>query len=215
MDNQFAGISFGYDANKVYKYRNAHRCKLVNGVLYYSSPNVHARVRRSGEKTHVDARILHRLSSIHTHIKWWSPNASTLTGSYAGAGMPFPNEEIAYDNTPNKGITLLNGLTFGVDLQFPNSYYTHLGKKYVPPQLKYQMCDYLGNNCSPIYTIKLGEGTPFRYQSFPPQRNWNIGPMFYCNPNTVVTTQAKILKANAYPKDGVQPPNFWGTLSPN
>jgi hypothetical protein len=215
MDNQFAGISFGYDANKVYKYRNANRCKIVNNVFYYSSPNVHAMVKQTGKITHVDARILHRLSNMHTHIKWWAPNAPTKTGSFSGSGMPFPNEKIAYDNTPNQGFSLLTGLTFGVDLQFPNSYYTQLGRKYVPPQLKYQMCDSQGNNCSPIYKIKLGEGIPFRYQSFPPQRNWNIGPMFYCNPNVVVTTQAKRLVANAYPKDGVQPPNFWGTISPN
>ena len=215
MDNQFAGISFGYNADKVYKYRNANRCKIVDNVFYYSSPNVHARVMSDSATTRVDAGILHRLSHLQTHIKWWAANPPTETGSFTGGGMPYPNEEIAFDNTPNKGFSFLSGLNFSVNLQFPNSYYTYLGKKYVPPQLKYQLCDSSGKNCSPIYTIKLGEGIPFRYQSFPPQRSWSAGPMFYCNPNVVVTTQAKRLVANAYPKNGVQPPNFWGTISPN
>ena len=36
-------------------------------------------------------------------IKYWAAAPNTCTYSIAGSGLPFPNEEVAYENTPNKG----------------------------------------------------------------------------------------------------------------
>lgn len=214
-DNQFAGISFGYNANQIYKYRNSNRCNLKGNVFSYRTPNVFAKTTTNQNKMKVQINMLHKMSSLHSHIMWWAANPPTYSVSFTGSGMPFPNENIAFERTPNQGFIPLQSPLFSVSLIKPNSYYTHLGKKYVPPQLKYCLCDSSGKNCSPTYTVKLSEGIPFRYQTFPPQRNWNAGPMFYCNPNTIVGNQEQILRINGYPEDGIQPPNFWGTISPN
>lgn len=47
--------------------------------------------------------------------------------SYSGTGMPFPNSDYAFENTPNKYVIGKSGL-FDVDFTYPNSYYINNGK---------------------------------------------------------------------------------------
>ena len=54
-----------------------------------------------------DERILFKGSlkdsSKNGLVKFIAANAPDYRQSYSGSGLPFPNPEIAYENTPNKG----------------------------------------------------------------------------------------------------------------
>ena len=43
--------------------------------------------------------------------------------NYSGSGLPFPNSEIAFENTPNKKIITNN--SYNATFIYPNSYYIH------------------------------------------------------------------------------------------
>lgn len=53
--------------------------------------------------------------------------------NYAGSGLPFPNEQIAYENTPNKYKITSNN--YNTKFIYPNSYYLEDGKTLVPPTI--------------------------------------------------------------------------------
>lgn len=69
--------------------------------------------------------------------------------SYMGSGLPWPNEEVAFGNTPNKGaVPVING-EFSFSLWLPGSYYINNGQSLVPPSL------YLSGD-NQVFTIPLG-----------------------------------------------------------
>ena len=90
-----------------------------------------------------------------------------------------------------------------------------MGKKYIKPRVQFKVCDGDNNDISATYVINLGEGIPFRTLTWPKERNWNNGPMFYCNNNLPVRTQEQILRDSSYPSTNVTPPNFWGKDPPH
>jgi hypothetical protein len=53
--------------------------------------------------------------------------------NYSGSGLPFPNEQIAFENTPNKFILTSN--IFNTSFIYPNSYYLPDGKTIVLPTI--------------------------------------------------------------------------------
>jgi len=57
-----------------------------------------------------------------------APNTFDKKASYSGTGLPFPCEEIAFENTPNQHIIDNKG-NFDVIFTYPNSYYTVANKK--------------------------------------------------------------------------------------
>ena len=57
--------------------------------------------------------------------------------SYNGSGLPFPNEEIAYDGDINKGTVKVGGGEFTIKLsRMPNAYYIDNGKDIVQPKIE-------------------------------------------------------------------------------
>jgi len=57
--------------------------------------------------------------------------------SYMGAGLPFPNEEVAYEGSPNVGeVPIVNG-AFSFSIINPNSYYVSSGTKLVEPHVHF------------------------------------------------------------------------------
>lgn len=71
--------------------------------------------------------------------------------SYAGSGLPFPNETIAYDNTQNKGKVDIKDGKFEFRLAYPNSYYINGGSTMVKPHVNIVVDD------SEVVDVKLGE----------------------------------------------------------
>ena len=55
--------------------------------------------------------------------------------SYAGSGLPFPNPEMAYDNTPNSGAVKTTNGYFEIRISYPNSFYVEQGTKLLRPHL--------------------------------------------------------------------------------
>lgn len=69
----------------------------------------------------------------------WSAAAPVTRGiGFAGAGQPYPNREIAFENTPNKGTIESQDGAFSLTLSsIPAGYYTGLGSVFVPPMIEF------------------------------------------------------------------------------
>jgi hypothetical protein len=148
-------------------------------------------------------------------IKYNASSPPDYNSNFSGSGLPFPNEEVAFENTPNKGITEVKNGDFSFVIRYPNSYYTNMGTIYVPPQVRLMLVNKDNTELSDILTVNLGEGIPFRTLTWPVQRNWNNGPLFYNNQNLPVRSQYQILLDSAYPSTNIMPKNFWGLVYPH
>lgn len=149
------------------------------------------------------------------YIKYNGANPPNYNSTFSGSGLPFPNEDIAFENTPNRGVAEIVNGDFKFVIKYPNSYYTNMGTIYIPPQVRMVIVDKDNKELSKILTLNLGEGIPFRTLTWPKQRNWNEGSLFYNNQTLPVRSQYQILLDSAYPSKNVMPKNFWGMVYPH
>jgi hypothetical protein len=70
-------------------------------------------------------------------------------------------------------------------------------------------------NRGDVYVANLGDGIPFRSLVDTKKRDWNSGPLFYCNNNLPVRSQYQILLDSGYPAVNKVPDNFWGLMPPH
>ena len=77
----------------------------------------------------------------NTKLLFWAANPPQYNGSFSGSGLPFPNPDIAFDNTPNVGIVKIKDRKTTVNLFFPNSFYVNLGNTLIPPRFYYKFCE--------------------------------------------------------------------------
>lgn len=211
-ENNFAGINFGYDSNKIFKERSSQMCnRWKHTQAKFSDCNVDVMSNSEGEfKVKGSSKYI----GDNVFLKYWAAAPPTYSLSFAGSGLPYPNEDEAFENTPNSGFVKVEGGSFSFSLQYPNSYYDQMGKKYVVPEVKLQFCTDK-NDLSNVLVLKLGNGIPYRSLTWPRKRNWNIGPLFYCNNNLPVRNQEQILRDSGYPKVNEEAPNFWGLMPPH
>jgi len=147
---------------------------------------------------------------------FWAANPPTYTTSYSGSGLPFPNPDVAFENTSNKGAVKINGGTFEFRVQYPNSYYVGLGSLYIPPSVFVKVCE--PGKRSEINTITLGNGIPFRMLTYPPSYGSvpRQNPHFYSGrDNLAHRTQEQILRDSGFPSKNEMPNNFWGNAVPH
>lgn len=217
-DNAFGGISLGYNSDNVFKYRDENMCNQWKVVEKNAGPckvKIHGNPYGNVVVTGTVNEILGELNVKNPlYVKYWAANRPTYGLSFSGSGMPFPNEKIAFEDTDNSGVAEIRNGRFSFNIHYPNSYRKNMGKTYVPPQVKVQFCS-KDSNLSGVHEITLGNGIPFRNVEMPVKRNWNIGPMFYCNVNLPVRNQEQILRASAYPCTNNEPANFWGSMPPH
>ena len=151
------------------------------------------------------------LGSGNKQIVYWAANPATYNGSFSGSGLPYPNPEVAFDNTPNNGKVMADGAgNFQFKVFYPNSYYVGLGTVYVPPQVFVKTCD-----SEKVHSIQLGEGIPFRMLTHPPAPFTapRKDVMFYASGGRQLPrnrTQEQILRDSRYPEQNKMPKNFWG-----
>ena len=218
-NNAFAGISFGYDSNDVFDYKQKETCSKWNTCYKEFEPFSLAIHNNNNGNFMINGtfkELMSKVSQKHDlYLKYWGANSPNYSTSYAGSALPFANEEIAFDDTNNYGVVKANGDTFSFMINYPNSYYKNLGKVYVPPQIKVRIISEDGKKLSEIYKINLGNGVPFRSLTWPQKRDWNKGPLFYCNNNLPVRTQEQILRDSSYPCINKEPANFWGLVPPH
>ena len=217
-DNSFAGISFGYDSSDIFTKRETETCEKWN-TCYKDFEPFKIKIENNNSGNFIISGTFNELLSKisdknNVYLKYWGANSPNYSSNYSGSGLPFPNEDIAFDDTNNYGIVKSKGNTFSFMINYPNSYYKNLGTVYVPPQIKVRIIDENGKNLTEIYKINLGNGIPFRSLTWPTIRKWNDGPLFYCNNNLPVRTQEQILKDSAFPCKNKEPENFWGLRPP-
>jgi hypothetical protein len=71
-------------------------------------------------------------------IMWAAASPPTRGIGFAGAGLPYPNKDIAYENTPNKGSIESQDGSFTIQLKgIPSGYFSGLGSVYVPPIIEF------------------------------------------------------------------------------
>ena len=149
-------------------------------------------------------------------VLFWAPNPPNLVGAFNGSGLPYPNAEIAFDNTPNRGAVKAPGGHFKFNVQYPSAYYVGLGSVLEPPAVFIKVCD--NNKEGELQRIVLGEPIPFRSLTWPPLRRGQRGRqnvLFYAGRDELpLRTQEQILRDSGYTSKDVMPDNFWGLKPP-
>ena len=112
-------------------------------------------------------------------VKYWAANPIDRRDSFAGSGLPFPNSEIAYENTPNVGVVKAHNGQYRINMWFPNCFYVDLGRTLLPPHVLIKICD--GHD--DVEAIVVGDTPKHRLLTSPPdgytrssfkERNWDI-----------------------------------------
>ena len=145
-----------------------------------------------------------------TTVIFWAANPPTYNGSFSGSGLPFPNPEIAYHNSINKGSVKTIGGHYEFKIRFPNAYYVGLGSKYIEPCVHIKICQADGED--KIKTINLGNSIPFRTLSHSKSQTQadsiDNSSFDATNKNLPVRTQEQILRDSQYPSQNKMPNNF-------
>jgi hypothetical protein len=132
--------------------------------------------------------------------------------SLSGSGLPYANSDMAFGNTPNKGIIQLGQENaFTIKMTMPGSFYEHLGTVLIPPTvyIKYN------NGVSDINVdIPVAYPVPYRLLTYPSEfTNPRTGADFYYN-QLPVRSQEQIFRDSEYPSTNVMADNFWGLKPP-
>jgi hypothetical protein len=177
---------------------------------------VNLNVQNNNKNSFIISGILNYVSLGKRFIKYSACNPPTYNSSFSGSGLPYPSEEIAFENTPNRGVVEVIYGKFEFTIKYPNSYYINLGSIYVEPHVKLMIVDQDNNMIGDMKIINLGEGIPYRTLTYPMQRDFNEGPLFYKRKEVdIIRGQYQILLDSAYPSKNIVPNNFWGLTPPH
>lgn len=159
----------------------------------------------------VSGRVTNYMSG-QTKIVFWAAAPPDYRTSYSGSGLPYPNADVAFQQTPSYGTVPVSADgSFSFCIPFPSGYYTDLGTLYVQPHVRVQVVT--SGKPGPVETIKVAEGVPFRLLTYPPipQTAPRCSPQFYNNRDMLpVRTQEQVLRDSGYPTTNAMPANFWG-----
>lgn len=210
--SNFAGISFGYDSDKIFKERDEKMCSnwKTSRVKYIDS-SLNIKYNSTGNF------VISGNSNIGgaAFVKYWASAPPTYSLSFSGSGLPYPNESIALEKTPNQGVAEIKNGSFEFKIDSPNSYYDNMLNILVEPQVSFLICNGSGKAIGDTHVANLGNSIPFRTLTWPKKRDWNKGPLFYCNNNLPVRNQEQILRDSGYPAINKEPSNFWGLIPPH
>ncbi len=101
---------------------------------------------------------------VHTNkhnaiVEYIAASPADHRSSYAGSGLPFPNAEMAYENTPNRGAVKTTNGYFEIRISYPNAFYVEQGTKLLRPHLLIKTCE---KDNEEITVVPLGENIPDR-----------------------------------------------------
>ena len=157
-----------------------------------------------------DVTVKGKVKNSNAKIIFWAAAPANYMQSFSGSGLPFPNPEMAYENTPNKGSVRAKNGEFSIKMFYPNSFYIDLGTTYVPPHINFEICD---GSKKKSFAVQIGEGIPYRTLTYapPPGGRPRTDPLFYQQEDKVdFRTQEEILRDSAFPKENKYAPDFWG-----
>lgn len=218
MNNSFAAINFNDPESKnIFKNQKKMRCPKYSSTFEtvdFAKLNI---INDNKNKLYiVNGHINDRnyFSTNKLFIKYSAANKPTYNRSFSGSALPYPSEEIAFQNSSNIDMVPVVNNKFSFNLVYPNSYYINMGSEYVPPQVKIVLINDKNEEVSKVQIVPLGEGTPFRTLTWSTKRDWNKGADFYYNNNLPVIDQYDILLDSKYPITNTVPNNFWGKKPP-
>jgi len=218
MNNSFAAINFNDpETNNIFKKQEEMRCPKYSTTKHsieFAKLNI---INDNKNKIFIiNGHLLNGdyLSHRKIFLKYSAANKPTYNRSFSGSALPYPTEEIAFQNSPNNDIIPVVNGKFSFNIVYPNSYYTNMGTLYVPPQVTLVLINDMNEEISKIQKTNLGNGVPFRTLTWSTKRNWNNGSMFYDNNNLPVIDQYDILKNSKFPVVNIVPDNFWGAKPP-
>jgi hypothetical protein len=135
-----------------------------------------------------------------------------LNSSFSGSALPYPNQSVAFDNTPTRGIVKLDANnSFEFVIEIPSAYYVNLGSILIPPQVYITYNNYFINKKE---SITIMNELPYRTLTYH-RSHKNV--QFYNNIwNLPVRDQEQILRDSAYPTCNLEfegdiqtPKDFW------
>jgi hypothetical protein len=127
-------------------------------------------------------------------VKYVAANAAYRNGSFSGSGLPYANEQMAFENSPNQGLVDANDGNVSVTLaSVPGSYYVNLGTTLIPPCVHFLYIDSVGMKHRKI--VHIGSPIPFRLLTYPAMRH---DASFYDGRGLPIRSQDEILHASAY-----------------
>jgi hypothetical protein len=208
--NSFAGFKFDDSLFQLQESTMCPRYQPLKDADFVK--DVHVRRKNHGD-FEISGLVRNSLMAGNVFVSYTAPAPPTYNSSFSGGGLPFPNEEIAFENTGNRGVVPVEGGRFRFTIRYPNSYYTHMGNNYIGPHVRLVLVNEIGTRMSEEMSVPLGEGIPFRTLSSPPQRT---SPLFYEGKDVLpIRTQYQILIDSKYPSINHVPKNFWGTMPPH
>ena len=172
------------------------------------------KISENVEQIEVNGQMNNSLSEIskgnNLFVKYWASNPPDMRSSFAGSGLPFPNEEIAFSGSKNCDVVKAYGDRFRFFVKRPNSYYTNMGTQLVPPQVYYQICDKYGNCIGNRGCIQLGTSIPNRRLNYYNTSGHSLHTTnLYKTPQYLWRSQEAILRDSSYNNScGAQ--NWWG-----
>jgi hypothetical protein len=82
---------------------------------------------------------------IYNNVIIIAPNPIDRMSNYSGSGLPFPNYEIAFENTPNIHTIDSSGV-FDISFKYPNSFYIPDGINKIKPSIFFIFTDNSDNS---------------------------------------------------------------------
>ena len=98
-------------------------------------------------------------------VSYWAASPPDRRLSYSGSGLPFPNAEIAYENTPNVGkVPVVEG-QFEFRIEKPNTFYVGQGQELLQSHVNFRV-----PGVDKTFTLKFGAAVPSRSLTSLPDR---------------------------------------------
>jgi hypothetical protein len=156
------------------------------------------------ESQHIRVQFTVHNAIPNSDVHYIASAPAVRNNSFSGSGLPYPSEEVAFENTPFKGTISLKGNTGEITLtDLPNSYYVKLGSVLIPPSLRLSYSPH-------ITYIVLCDSIPYRTLTYDYRRS---EPGFY-NMDLPVRSQERILRDSAYDPTYDVRKSFWALRPP-
>jgi len=91
--------------------------------------------------------------TLYKYITIIAPNPINRMSNYSGSGLPYPNYEIAFENTPNIHKIEASGI-FNISFKYPNSFYMPDGINKIKPSIYFIFTRYNNNSFRLQYELE-------------------------------------------------------------
>lgn len=180
--------------------------------MYYSFEFFDVNVIRTCARTVTFEVILKNIQQEDIVVSYVAAKPPDYRQSYSGSALPFPDAQIAFEKSQNYGAHKIKD-SIAITIDFPNSYYSHVGTRLILPYVRININDSY-KNLIESGIVNLGEIAPFRLLSYPSEPVPRDSPLFYSRSHlTKPRSQESILRSSGYTQK--TPKNFWNGAIPH